>query len=163
MSDKRCTISGNPCGTDTWRLGEPPNCECGNNYRDHESLAGSHQMGEPPEIVDGKMKGYPMKHKYTAENIDMDKWRKLVDMESECESVECGAIEFDNLIDSRTKEKLVIDTRTGRPPMNKHERWYWELSGVINDLERGVNDEVCLSTLKRIIVEIDAVNREIKP
>jgi len=30
------------------------------------------------------------KHKYTAENIDMEKWKKLVDMEAECESVECG-------------------------------------------------------------------------
>ena len=26
---KRCSITGNPCGTDTWKVGNPPDCECG--------------------------------------------------------------------------------------------------------------------------------------
>jgi len=34
----RCIISGNPCGTDTWTKGNPPDCHCGKMWREIERL-----------------------------------------------------------------------------------------------------------------------------
>lgn len=43
----RCSITGNPCGTDTWTVGNEPDCHCGKLYRrvrELEALRGQHHM-----------------------------------------------------------------------------------------------------------------------
>lgn len=47
-SPPRCSLTGNPCGTDTWAVHAPPDCQCGRMYRAGKEHA---KASQPPYIA----------------------------------------------------------------------------------------------------------------